>query len=100
MRLAEMNFLDGKPIGINSHIGRRPIAAFGNSAGDAQMLESTGAGDGAGLMMLEFHDDAERDYAYGPADGELDTKFGTLPQGLMDQAPTRAGASEAVWTAR
>src|SRR6266496_2004835 len=55
MRLPEMNFIDdksGKPVGINSHIGRRPIAAFGNSDGDQQMLEWTQAGSGARLMML------------------------------------------------
>jgi len=48
-------------------IGRRPHAAFGNSTGDRQMLEYTGAGDGARLMMLVLHDDAQREYAYGPA---------------------------------
>src|SRR5881396_3199944 len=61
MRLPEINFIDdktGKPIGINSHIGRRPIAAFGNSDGDQQMLEWTQAGSGARLMMLVHHDDA------------------------------------------
>src|SRR4030095_5726829 len=54
MRLPEVNFIDdkaGKPVGINSHIGRRPIAAFGNSDGDQQMLEWTQAGSGARLMM-------------------------------------------------
>ncbi|WP_116133636.1 HAD family phosphatase [Tropicimonas sp. IMCC34043] len=89
MRLAEVDFIDdkdGKPVGINSHIGRRPIAAFGNSAGDRQMLEWTQDGDGARLMMLVFHDDADREYAYGPANGEPDTKFGTFPQDLMDDA--------------
>src|SRR5881398_699761 len=58
MRLPEMNFIDdktGKPVGINSHIGRRPIAAFGNSDGDQQMLEWTQAGSGARLMMLVHH---------------------------------------------
>jgi hypothetical protein len=89
MRLAEIGFIDdktGKPIGINNFIGRRPIAAFGNSAGDREMLEWTGAGDGARLMMLVFHDDKTREYAYGPADGLPDTKFGTFPQSLMDEA--------------
>ena len=56
---------DGKPIGIQEHIGRRPIAAFGNSDGDEQMLEWTGAGKGTRLMMLVHHDDAEREFAYG-----------------------------------
>ena len=59
----------GKPEGIHLMIGRRPIAAFGNSTGDEQMLEYTGAGDGLRLKMLVLHDDAEREYAYGPAEG-------------------------------
>ncbi len=89
IRLPEVDFIDdkaGKPVGINKFIGRRPIAAFGNSAGDREMLEWTGAGDGARLMMLVFHDDAEREYAYGPAQGLPDTKFGTFPPSLMDEA--------------
>ena len=57
----------GKPEGIHLMIGRRPYAAFGNSTGDRQMLEYTGAGDGARLVMLVLHDDAAREYAYGPA---------------------------------
>ena len=68
MRLPEMNFIDdktGKPVGINSHIGRQPIAAFGNSDGDQQMLEWTQAGTGVRLMMLVHHDDAVREFAYG-----------------------------------
>ena len=56
----------GKPEGIHLMIGRRPYAAFGNSDGDQQMLEYTQAGDGARLMMLVHHDDATREYAYGP----------------------------------
>lgn len=67
-------------------IGRRPIAPFGNSAGDREVLEWTGAGDGPRLMMLVFHDDAEREYAHGPANGLEDTKFGTFPPDLMEQA--------------
>lgn len=89
MRLPEMDFIDdktGKPIGINKFIGRRPVAAFGNSAGDREMLEWTGAGSGRRLMMLVFHDDAEREYAYGPANGLPDSPFGTFPQSLMDEA--------------
>ncbi len=89
MRLPEIGFIDdkaGKPVGINEFIGRRPIAAFGNSAGDREMLEWTGAGGGARLMMLVFHDDAEREYAYGPANGLPDTKFGTFPSSLMEEA--------------
>ena len=59
----------GKPEGIHLMIGRRPHIAFGNSTGDQQMLEYTKAGDGARLSLLVLHDDAEREYAYGPADG-------------------------------
>jgi phosphoglycolate phosphatase-like HAD superfamily hydrolase len=57
----------GKPEGIHLMIGRRPTVAFGNSAGDQQMLEYTQAGDGARLALLVLHDDAKREYAYGPA---------------------------------
>ncbi len=67
VRLPEMNFIDdkdGKPVGINSHIGRRPIAAFGNSDGDRQMLEWTTGGDGLRFALLVHHTDAEREYAY------------------------------------
>ena len=76
----------GKPEGIHLEIGRRPCAAFGNSTGDRQMLEYTGAGDGARLMMLLLHDDAQREYAYGPAQGLPDTKVGTFTQALYDEA--------------
>lgn len=76
----------GKPEGIHLMIGRRPHAAFGNSTGDQQMLEYTGAGDGARLMMLVLHDDAEREYAYGPATGLPDTKVGAFTQDLYDEA--------------
>ena len=89
MRLPKVHFIDdkaGKPVGINEFIGRRPVAAFGNSGGDRQMLEWTGAGSGMRLMMLVFHDDAKREYAYGPANGLPDTKFGTFPQSLMEEA--------------
>jgi phosphoglycolate phosphatase-like HAD superfamily hydrolase len=92
MRLPEIDFIDdksGKPVGINKFIGRRPIAAFGNSAGDREMLAWTGAGDGARLMMLVIHDDAKREYAYGPANGLPDTKFGAFPQSLMDEAQAK-----------
>src|SRR5215467_11427369 len=76
----------GKPEGIHLMIGRRPYAAFGNSIGDKQMLEYTGAGDSARLMMLVFHDDAKREYAYGPAQGLPNTEVGTFTQGLYDEA--------------
>src|SRR6266487_5294959 len=71
----------GKPEGIHLMIGRRPHAAFGNSIGDQQMLEYTGAGDGARLMMLVLHDDAKREYAYG-----ADSKIGTFSDALMAEA--------------
>ncbi|MGB6192283.1 MAG: HAD family hydrolase, partial [Terracidiphilus sp.] len=67
MRLPELNFLndkEGKPVGIAQHIGHRPIAAFGNSDGDLQMLQYTAGGEGARLMLLVHHTDAEREYAY------------------------------------
>lgn len=84
VRLPGIDFIDdkaGKPIGINSHIGRRPIAAFGNSDGDRQMLEWTQGGGGARLMMLVHHDDAEREWAYGP-----NSKIGTFSDSLMAEA--------------
>jgi len=67
VRLPEINFIDekeGKPIGIHQHIGRRPIAAFGNSDGDLQMLQWTTAGSGARFALLVHHTDAEREWAY------------------------------------
>jgi hypothetical protein len=67
VRLPAIDFIDdkqGKPVGINSHIGRRPIAAFGNSDGDLQMLEWTAAGHGARFALLVHHTDAVREYAY------------------------------------
>jgi phosphoglycolate phosphatase-like HAD superfamily hydrolase len=76
----------GKPEGIHLMIGRRPYAAFGNSTGDRQMLEWTGAGAGARLKMLVLHDDAAREYAYGPAQGLPDSKVGTFTQALYDEA--------------
>jgi phosphoglycolate phosphatase-like HAD superfamily hydrolase len=76
----------GKPEGIHLMIGRRPYAAFGNSTGDRQMLEYTKAGDGVRLGMLLLHDDAKREYAYGPALGMADTKVGTFTQDLYDEA--------------
>jgi phosphoglycolate phosphatase-like HAD superfamily hydrolase len=79
----------GKPQGIHLMIGRRPSAAFGNSGGDREMLEYTQAGNGARLMMLVLHDDAQREYAYGPARGLPDTKVGTFTQALYDEAQTK-----------
>ena len=76
----------GKPQGIHLMIGRRPVAAFGNSPGDQQMLEYTGAGDGLRLKMLVLHDDPTREYSYGPAEGLPDTKVGTFTQELFDEA--------------
>jgi hypothetical protein len=84
VRLPQVNFIDdkaGKPVGINEHIGRRPVAAFGNSDGDQQMLEWTQAGDGARLMMLVHHDDAQREWAYG-----AQSKIGTFSDALMAEA--------------
>jgi hypothetical protein len=74
----------GKPEGIHFAIGRRPVAAFGNSIGDKEMLEYTQAGDGARFMLLVHHDDAEREYAYGP-----ESKVGTFTDALMDEAKSK-----------
>jgi phosphoserine phosphatase len=99
MRDAKVFFIDdgpGKPIGINMFIGKRPQAAFGNSgttdlkSGDAQMLEWAQAGDGARLMMLVLHDDAKREYAYGPAAGLPDTSVGTFSEALLLEATKNA----------
>jgi hypothetical protein len=76
----------GKPEGIHLMIGRRPVAAFGNSIGDRQMLEYTKAGHGARLAMLVLHDDSAREYAYGPAQELPNSKVGTFPQSLYDEA--------------
>ena len=93
MRLPKLFFndnFDGKAIGIDRVIGKRPYASIGNSTGDQQMLEYTGAGDGVRLKMLVHHDDAAREYAYGPAGGLPDTKVGTFTPALMDEAKSRA----------
>jgi phosphoserine phosphatase len=79
----------GKPEGIHLMIGRRPHIAFGNSTGDRQMLEYASSGDGARLALLLLHDDAKREYAYGPAQGLPDTKVGTFPQALFDEAKAK-----------
>ena len=80
VRLPEINFIDdkeGKPVGINQHIGRRPIAAFGNSDGDLQMLQWTAAGDGKRFMLLVHHTDEQREYAY-----DKDSHIGKLDKAL------------------
>ena len=83
VRLPEIDFVDdkaGKPVAINHHIGRRPIAAFGNSDGDLQMLQWTCAGDGERFCLYVHHTDAEREWAY-----DRDSHIGKLDVGL-DQA--------------
>jgi len=92
VRLPELNFIDdkdGKPVGINQHIGRRPTAAFGNSDGDRQMLEYATTGSGVRIGMLVLHDDKEREFAYGPATGLPDSHVGTFSQSLYDEAKQR-----------
>ncbi len=79
----------GKPEDIYLFTGRHSKAAFGNSTGDQQMLEYTQAGGGAPLMMLVLHDDAEREYAYGPAQKLPATKVGTFTQALYDEAKSK-----------
>jgi phosphoserine phosphatase len=89
VRLPELNFNDDKgdkPVGINQHIGRRPIMAFGNSVGDQQMLEYTQGGSGARFELLVLHDDAAREYAYGPARGLPDVKLGAFTPALVEHA--------------
>jgi hypothetical protein len=89
MRLPDVNFIDdkdGKPIGIQQHIGRRPIAAFGNSDGDLQMLQWTAAGRGATFCLFVHHTDAEREYAY-----DHPSAIGQLELGL-------AAAAKNGWT--
>jgi phosphoglycolate phosphatase-like HAD superfamily hydrolase len=89
VRLPELNFNDDKgdkPVGINQHIGRRPIAAFGNSVGDQQMLEYTQGGSGTRFELLVLHDDAAREFAYGPARGLPDVKLGFFTPALEEHA--------------
>ena len=76
----------GKPEGIHLMIGRRPYAAVGNSTGDRQMLEYTKAGNGTRLAMIVLHDDAKREYAYGPARGLPNTNVGTFTPALYREA--------------
>ncbi len=89
VRLPELDFNDdkgGKPVGIHQHIGRRPVMAFGNSNGDQQMLEYTQGGSGARFMLLVLHDDALREFAYGPARGLPDAKLGAFTPSLDEHA--------------
>ncbi len=82
MRTPKVDFVDdktGKPVGILTHIGKRPIAAFGNSDGDYQMIQYSTAGSGKRLGMFVHHDDKDREYAY-----DRKTHFGTLDKGLDD----------------
>lgn len=82
IRLPELNFIDdkdGKPVGITEHIGQRPLAAFGNSDGDYQMLDWTTSGEGPRLGLIVHHTDAEREYAY-----DRESSFGRLDQALTD----------------
>ena len=81
----------GKPEGIHLMIGRRPYAAFGNSIGDKQMLEYTQAGDGARLAMLVLHDDAKREYAYGPRKGFPTPGSAPSPRRCTTRRKRRAG---------
>jgi hypothetical protein len=89
VRLPELNFYDdkaGKPVAINQHIGRRPIAAFGNSDGDLQMLQWTAAGEGPRFCLYVHHTDAEREWAY-----DRESHIGKLDKGLDE-------AHEKGWT--
>ncbi len=86
VRLPELNFIDdkeGKPVGIHQHIGRRPLAAFGNSDGDLQMLQWTAAGKGARFCLYVHHTDAEREWAY-----DRESSIGRLDKGL-DEAKAK-----------
>lgn len=89
VKLPELNFIDdkdGKPVGIHQYIGKRPIAAFGNSDGDLQMLQWTAAGEGKSLMVYIHHTDAEREWAY-----DRESHIGRLNKGLDE-------ATEKGWT--
>ena len=86
VKLPEINFIDdkaGKPVGINQHIGRRPIAAFGNSDGDLQMLHWTTAGAGARFGLIVHHTDAAREWAY-----DRQSHIGTLDK-AWDEATAK-----------
>jgi hypothetical protein len=82
IRLPEINFIDdgpGKPVGIQTHIGRRPLAAFGNSDGDLAMLQWTAAGRGPRLCLIVHHTDGAREWAY-----DRDSPIGRLDKGLQE----------------
>jgi phosphoglycolate phosphatase-like HAD superfamily hydrolase len=85
-KLLFYNDVTAKPQDIYLFLGRPPRAAFGNSLGDEPMLDYTAAAGGSRFMALVFHDDATREYAYGPANGLADTKVGTFSQALYDKA--------------
>jgi phosphoglycolate phosphatase-like HAD superfamily hydrolase len=87
VRLPEVNFIDdhaGKPVGINQHIGRRPIAAFGNSDGDLQMFQWVAGREGPSFCLYVHHTDAEREWAY-----DRESPVGRLDKGL-DEARARS----------
>lgn len=89
VRLPEINFIDdkaGKPVGIQMHIGRRPIAAFGNSDGDLQMLQWSCLAEGTRFCMIVHHTDAEREWAY-----DRQSHIGKLDEALEE-------ASKNGWT--
>ncbi len=82
LRLPEVNFIDdkeGKPVGINQYIGHRPIAAFGNSDGDLQMLQWTCLDEESNFCLIVHHTDAEREWAY-----DRDSHIGTLDKALVE----------------
>jgi hypothetical protein len=86
LKVPEINHIDdgdGKPVGIQLHIGRRPIAAFGNSDGDLQMLQWTFAGAGPRFCLYIHHDDAAREWAY-----DRESHIGRLDKGL-DEAQSK-----------
>jgi phosphoserine phosphatase len=93
LRLPQLSFNNdkaGKPVTIHQHIGRAPTAAFGNSVGDQQMLEYTVGSGGARFGLLVLHDDATREYAYGPVGGLPEPQLGAFTLALHEQA-MRAG---------
>lgn len=95
MRLPHLNFNNdkaGKPVTIHQHIGRAPLAAFGNSVGDQQMLEYTLGGSGARFGLLVLHDDAAREYAYGPVLDLPSPQLGAFTPALYEQAKTAGWA--------